>query len=212
MIRVIVADDHPIVRKGLADVLAGEDGIEVAAQCADGESAAAAAAELAPDVVLMDLQMPGIGGVAATERITAAAARAGRCVRVLVVTMFESDQRLLAAVTAGAEGYLLKASPPEEIVAAVRAVAAGQTVLSPSLAAALARAAVARAARPALTPRETEVLAGVADGLSNAEIAARCFLGESTVKTHLANVFDKLGVSDRTHAVTTALRLGLLPG
>jgi DNA-binding NarL/FixJ family response regulator len=212
MIRVCVVDDHPIVRLGLVELLGAEADMTVVAECGDGAAALKAWRRLRPDVVLMDLQMPKMDGFAAIAAIATEAEATGVNTQVLVVTMFESEERILAAIAAGARGYILKASPPEEIVAATRAVASGQTVLSPSLAASLARASVAQAVRPTLTPRESEVLAMVAQGLSNSEVGAHLTIGESTVKTHLANVFEKLGVTDRTHAVTRAMALGLIPG
>lgn len=214
MIRVLVADDHPIVRTGIVGLLDTEPDFEVVAEASSGEDAVALAAEVGPDIVLMDLRMPGFGGVEATRRIAAVDSPP----RVLVFTTYEDDDRILAAIEAGAAGYLLKAAPAEELIVGVRAVIGGQTVLAPSVAARLA--AASRASRgegavadapPILTARETEIIALVADGLSNPEIAKRLFIGESTVKTHLLHVFEKLGVSDRTRAAMRALELGLLP-
>jgi len=165
--------------------------------------------------VLMDLRMPGIGGVEATRRIVEGGAAPPR---VLVFTTYEADDQILDAIAAGASGYLLKAAPAAELAAGIRAVAAGQTVLAPSIAAQLTRAAQAARsapeseAAPQLTGREAEVLALVAEGLSNPEIADRLFIGESTVKTHLLHAFEKLGVGDRTLAVMRAIELGLLAG
>ncbi len=215
MIRIIVADDHPIVRGGLAGMLAAFDDIEVVAEASDGLEAVRLAAEHAPDLVLMDLRMPGLDGAAATERILAEAADAGRATRVLVLTTYETDDHIIGAIEAGASGYLLKAAPQDEIVAGVRAVAAGETVLAPSIAAKLVArvrtgAGPAASDSPALSPRELEVLRLVADGRSNPAIAAELFIGEATVKTHLQHVFEKLDVSDRTRAVTRAMELGLL--
>lgn len=205
-LRVLVADDHPVVRAGIAGLLAAEPGIEVVGEATDGEQAVALAAVLRPDVVVMDLRMPGMDGDEATARIRSSSP----AVRVLVLTTYESDDSILRAVEAGASGYLLKAAPPEEIVAGVRAVARGDTALAPALAASLVRGMAERGSAPSLSPREREVLALVADGLSNPEIAERLFLGEATVKSHLGHVFDKLGVRDRTRAVTRAMELGLL--
>ena len=207
-VRVLVADDHPIVRGGLVALLEGDDDIEVAGEAADGIEAVRRAEELRPDVVLMDLQMPGLDGAAATERIVSL----GLGIRVLVLTTYESDAQILDAITAGASGYLLKAAPREEILAGIRSVAAGDTVLGPSIAATLVgrvRGGPAPVVR--LSSREQEVLALVAEGRSNPEIARDLFIGEATVKTHLLHVFEKLGVGDRTRAVTRALELGLLP-
>jgi DNA-binding NarL/FixJ family response regulator len=207
-VRVLVADDHPIVRNGIVALLAGDDRVAVVGEAADGEEAVRRAEELRPDVVLMDLQMPRLDGAAATERILAA----GAATRVLVLTTYESDDQILEAITAGASGYLLKASPREEILAGVLSVAAGDTVLAPSIAAALV-GRVRRDRRPTvrLSTREQQVLTLVARGSSNPEIARELFIGEATVKTHLLHIFEKLEVSDRTRAVTLALELGLLP-
>lgn len=204
MIRVLVADDHPIVRGGIVALLSAAGDMTVVAEAADGLEAVRLAGEHAPDVVLMDLRMPGIDGDEATARILAATPSA----RVVILTTYESDASILTAIEAGASGYLLKAAPQEEILAGVRSVARGEVALAPSIAAKL----VQRVARPAVTlsPRETEVLALVAQGSSNPEIARQLFLSEATVKTHLLHVFEKLGVSDRTRAVTRAMELGLL--
>jgi DNA-binding NarL/FixJ family response regulator len=207
MIRVLVADDHPIVRGGIVGLLADAADIEVVGTAANGEEAIRLALELVPDLVLMDLRMPVLDGDEATARILAE--RPG--IRVVILTTYETDANILTAIEAGASGYLLKASPPEEILAGIRSVAAGEVALAPSIAATLVR----RVARPAvtLTVRETEVLGLVAAGHSNPQIAARLHLSEATVKTHLIHVFEKLEVSDRTRAVTKAMELGLLgPG
>lgn len=221
MIRVLVVDDHPIVRSGIVGLLDTEPDFEVVGEAESGEAAIGLAAGLCPDVVLMDLRMPGMGGVEATRRIVhdlpGGSAASGPAARVLVFTTYEGDDQILAAIEAGASGYLVKAAPAEELAAGVRAVAAGQTVLAPSIAAQLARAVGSRrseaeriAERPTLTAREHEILSLVAEGLSNPEIATRLFIGESTVKTHLIHAFEKLEVKDRTRAVTRAIELGLL--
>lgn len=221
MIRVLVVDDHPIVRSGIVGLLDTEPDFEVVGEAESGEAAIELAAGLCPDVVLMDLRMPGIGGVEATRRIVhdlpGGSAASGPAARVLVFTTYEGDDQILAAIEAGASGYLVKAAPAEELAAGVRAVAAGQTVLAPSIAAQLARAVGSRrseaeriAERPTLTAREHEILSLVAEGLSNPKIATRLFIGESTVKTHLIHAFEKLEVKDRTRAVTRAIELGLL--
>jgi len=204
MIRVLLVDDHPVVRAGISGLLEGEPDLTVIAEAESGEEAVELATRISPDVVLMDLRMPGIGGVEATRRVVA-----GGGPRVLVFTTYEDDDEILSAIAAGASGYLLKAAPSDELIAGVRAVAAGQTVLAPSIAAHLVSRANAPEA-PRLTAREAEILALVAEGLSNPEIAARLVIGESTVKTHLLHVFEKLEVGDRTRAVTRAMELGLL--
>lgn len=215
-IRVVVADDHPIVRAGIVGLLESEPGIEVIGEAVDGAEAVALAAELRPDLALMDLRMPVLDGAAATERILAAAGDAGGPgggTRVLVLTTYETDDHILAAIEAGASGYLLKAAPQEEILAGIRSVASGETVLAPSIAAKLVRRVRADATTPAvptLSPRELDVLRLVADGRSNPEIARTLHIGEATVKTHLIHVFEKLEVNDRTRAVTRAMELGLL--
>lgn len=208
-IRIVVADDHPIVRAGIVGLLETAPGIEVVGEAADGAEAVELAASELPDLVLMDLRMPGVDGASATASIVAA----GHGTRVLVLTTYETDDHILAAIEAGASGYLLKAAPQAEILAGIRAVAAGETVLAPSIAAKLVsrvRADAATVAPPTLSPREREVLALVAEGRSNPEIARTLYIGEATVKTHLLHVFEKLGVNDRTRAVTRAMELGLL--
>ena len=204
MIRVLVADDHPIVRGGIVSLLGAADDIEVVGEATDGLEAVRLAASLEPDLVLMDLRMTGIDGDEATSRILAAQPT----VRVVVLTTYESDASILTAIEAGASGYLLKAAPPEEILAGIRSVARGDVALAPSIAATLVRGM----SRPtvALSARETEVLQLVAQGSSNRAIAAALFLSEATVKTHLIHVFEKLDVNDRTRAVTKAMELGLL--
>lgn len=208
-IRIVVADDHPIVRAGIVGLLETAPGIEVVGEAADGAEAVELAASEHPDLVLMDLRMPDVDGASATASIVAA----GHGTRVLVLTTYETDDHILAAIEAGASGYLLKAAPQAEILAGIRAVAAGETVLAPSIAAKLVsrvRADAASVAPPTLSPREREVLALVAEGRSNPEIARTLYIGEATVKTHLLHVFEKLDVNDRTRAVTRAMELGLL--
>ena len=204
MIRILVADDHPIVRGGIVALLTDTDDLQVVGQAATGLEAVALALELQPDLVLMDLRMPGIDGDEATARIL----RSSPGIRVVVLTTYETDASILTAIEAGASGYLLKAAPQEELLAGIRSVARGELALAPAVAALL----VQRMKTPAvsLTARETEVLKLVAQGHSNPEIAARLFLGEATVKTHLLHAFEKLEVSDRTRAVTKAMELGLL--
>lgn len=207
-VRVLIADDHPVVRQGLRGMLTGEPDIQVAGEAADGEEAVALAAELRPDVVLMDLRMPGMDGVEATRAINAANAGGGPAV--LVLTTYDTDSDILRAVEAGARGYLLKDTPRAELVRALRSAAGGATVLAPSVAAKL----LGRGRAPAgaeLTSRELEVLSLVAKGRTNSEIGQALYIGEATVKSHLLHAFAKLGVDDRTAAVTTAIARGLLP-
>lgn len=204
MIRILVVDDHPIVRGGIVALLADADDMTVIGEAPDGETAVTLALELEPDLVLMDLRMPGIDGDEATARILAE--RPG--IRVVILTTYETDASILTAIEAGASGYLLKAAPQEELLAGIRSVARGEVALAPSIAAML----VKRVATPAvsLSPREKQVLALVAQGDSNPVIAGKLFVTEATVKTHLLHVFEKLEVNDRTRAVTKAMELGLL--
>lgn len=207
-IRVLVADDHPIVRSGIVALLSHADDIEVVGEASTGIEAVELASEHRPDLVLMDLRMPELDGTEATARITAALPG----VRVLILTTYESDDLILAAIENGASGYLLKAAPHEEIVEGVRSVVGGETVLAPAIAAKLVRRVRGEASRPTLSSRETQVLGLVAAGRSNPEIARELFISEATVKTHLEHVFEKLEVSSRTRAVTRAIELGMLPG
>lgn len=204
MITVLVADDHPIVRGGIVALLQSADDIEVVGEATTGLEAVERAIELEPQLVLMDLRMPGIDGDEATARILAA--KPG--IRVVVLTTYETDTSILSAIEAGASGYLLKAAPQEEILAGIRSVARGEVALAPSIAVML----VNRVKKPSisLSARETEVLGLVAQGHSNPAIAKQLFLSEATVKTHLLHAFEKLEVSDRTRAVTKAMELGLL--
>ena len=207
MIRLLIADDHPVVRAGLAGLFADEEGFDVVGQATDGAQAVELVAREKPDVVLMDLRMPVLDGVAATASIVAMGDDAPR---VLILTTYESDDQILAAIEAGAAGYLLEAAPQDEIIAGIRSVAAGQTALSPAVAARLVLRMREPATSVTLTPREIEVLRLVARGRSNKLIGLDLGIGESTVKTHLLKVFDKLEVADRTHAVTVALERGIL--
>ncbi|KQM16568.1 LuxR family transcriptional regulator [Plantibacter sp. Leaf171] len=206
-IRIVVADDHPIVRSGIVALLGRAEDLEVVAEVADGAAAVEAAEAHHPDLVLMDLRMPVLGGVEATARIVQRLPG----VRVLVLTTYETDDDILGAIEAGASGYLLKAAPEQEILAGIRSVVSGQTVLAPTIAATLVgRVQGGSSPRPQLSARELEVLALVAAGNSNRAIAAGLFISESTVKTHLLHVFEKLEVADRTRAVTRAQELRLL--
>ncbi len=207
MIRVMIVDDHPIVRAGLVALVDAADDIEVVGTASTGLEAVRVAQTLAPDVVLMDLRMPELDGDEATARIIAA----NPATRVVILTTYESDDAILSAIEAGASGYLLKAAPEAELIAGVRAVAAGEVALAPGVAALLVKRAAAPApAGPSLSARELEVLRLVAQGLSNRAIGEKLFLGEATVKTHLLHAFAKLEVRDRTRAVTRAMELGLL--
>jgi len=204
VIRILVVDDHPIVRTGLVGLLDAADDMVVVGTGATGLDAVRLAAELQPDVVLMDLRMPGLDGDEATARIRSSVP----ATRVVILTMFETDDAILRAIGAGASGYLLKASPEDELLAGIRAVAAGEVALAPSV----SRLLVRQAAQPAvrLTARELDVLRLVAEGLGNREIGERLHVGEATVKTHLLTAFPKLAAKTRTGAVTRARELGLL--
>jgi DNA-binding NarL/FixJ family response regulator len=206
VIRILLADDHPVVREGLRGMLSTEPGLEVVGEAGSGPQAEALSASLRPDIVLMDLRMPDGGGVESIVRMTAA----GLPCRVIVLTTYETDADILRAVEAGAAGYLLKDLTRAELTGAVRAAARGETVLAPSVAARLVDQLRSKPERPHLSERETAVLRLVAEGCTNADIGRRLFIGESTVKTHLLRVFGKLGVADRTAAVTSAMRYGLL--
>ncbi|MGQ5592728.1 response regulator [Streptomyces sp. ESR1.13] len=204
-IRLLLADDHPVVRAGLRAVLETEPGIEVAAEAATAEEAVARAAVGDIDVVLMDLQFGG--GMNGAEATAAIAARP-EAPRVLIVTTYDSDADTLPAIEAGATGYLLKDAPPEDLAEAVRTAAAGRTALAPAVADRLMNRL--RTPGTTLTRRETEVLALVAGGLSNQAVGRRLHLTEGTVKSHLARVYAKLGVDSRTAAVAAATSLGLI--
>ena len=205
MIRILLVDDHPVVRLGLRGMLDAEPDLTVVGEASSGDEGLAKTLAERPDIVLMDLRMPGGDGVSATERIMAAVPGT----RVLVLTTYESDRDILRAIEAGAGGYLLKDASPAELAEAVRAAARGETVLAPSVASTLVRQ-VRAPAPPALSARETEVLRLVARGLTNADIGRELFISEATVKTHLLRIFNKLDVTDRTAAVTTAMRQGTL--
>ncbi len=216
-IRVVLVDDQSMIRTGLRMVLAAEPDIEVVGEAADGAAGVRVVTELVPDVVLLDVRMPGVDGLEAARRILAA----GLPTRVVVLTTFDEDEYVTAALRAGVSGFLLKVAPPEDLVAAVRTVASGQGLLDPAVTLRVIRSfAAAPTPDPAragalaqLTERETDVLALVAAGLSNAEIAARLYLGEATVKTHVSRVLLKLGLRDRVQAVAFAYESGLVrPG
>ncbi|MFE1028364.1 response regulator [Streptomyces sp. NPDC058818] len=206
-VRILVCDDHVVVRAGLLALLDSAPGIEVAGEAGTGEEALALAARLAPDVVLMDLQLgEGIDGVETTRRLTQAG---GTAPHVLVLTTYDTDADITRAIEAGATGYLLKAERPEELFAAIHAAAEGRTALSGPVASRVM--ANMRSPRPSLTDRERDILAQLATGLGNREIARALFISEATVKTHLRRIYDKLGVDTRAGAVAVAKERRLLP-
>jgi len=204
-IRLLIVDDHPVVRDGLSGMFAPDPGFEVVGEAADGAEAVRLAQALKPDVILMDLRMPGMDGVTAITEL----ARRHIAVRVLVLTTYDTDSYVLPAIEAGATGYLLKDSPRAELLRAVREAAAGQGVLSPAVATRL-MSRVRTAETELLSQRELEVLGLVAAGTTNREAAVRLFISEATVKTHLLHVYAKLGVTDRAAAVAEAFNRGLL--
>ncbi len=208
-IRVVIADDHPVVREGLAAMLEREPDLEVVGEARDGQEAIERVAALRPDVVLMDLQMPRVDGVEAIRQIR----EHHSGVHVLVLTTYDDDESILRGVEAGARGYLLKDAPRDELFRAVRAVARGESLLQPAVATRLLNRVARKSAPPApdvLTERELDVLRLLARGAANKEIGVELHISESTVKTHVANIFQKLSVSDRTEAVTVALQRGLI--
>jgi DNA-binding NarL/FixJ family response regulator len=202
VIRVLVVDDHPVLRGGLAELLGQADGVELAGLAADGTAGVELALDERPDVVLMDLEMPGVDGIEATRRIRSSLPET----QVVVLTSFSDRDRILAALDAGAAGYLLKDAEPEELLRGVHAAAAGDAPLAPRAASALLEER--RETRPSaeLTPREREVLLMVAEGLPNKLIARRLEISEGTVKAHLTRVFERIGVTDRTQAALWAER------
>ena len=199
-IRLIIADDHPVVRSGLKAILASQPDFELVADVGNGDFALAASADLYPDVILMDLQMPAMDGVTATAHIHAK----HPSIRILVLTTYDTDADILRALDAGATGYLLKDAPPEELFRAIRAAAKGEVILAPSVAAKLTRR-LTNTLEKSLSAREIEALTLAARGNSNKDIAAKLHITEATVKSHFVHIFEKLGVADRTAAVTTAL-------
>lgn len=213
-IRVVLADDQALVRTGFRMILDEVEDIEVAAEASDGESAVRVTAEVMPDVVLMDVRMPGVDGITATRRIRAA----GTCSRVLILTTFDLDEYVYAGLRAGASGFVLKDALAADLISAVRVVASGEAVVAPTVTRRLIERFIGSgpARGPSadvldlLTPREQETLALLARGLSNAEIAGRLFLGEGTVKTHVSRVLAKLGLRDRIQAVILAYETGLV--
>ncbi|MFI7383479.1 response regulator [Streptomyces sp. NPDC049813] len=207
-VRTLLCDDHAVVRAGLLALLGSAPGIEVVGEAGTGEEALALAARLTPDVVLMDLQLgPGIDGVETTRRLTSAPGATHP--HVLVLTTYDTDADITRAIEAGATGYLLKAERPEELFAAIHAAAQGRTTLSAPVASRVM--ANMRTPRPTLTDRERDILAQLARGLGNREIAKALFISEATVKTHLGRIYDKLGVDTRAGAVALAKEQRLLP-
>ena len=205
MIRVLVVDDHPVVRAGMVALLGEQPDVEVVGEAGNGAEALALVPRLSPDVVLMDLRMPVMDGAEATARLRAEPGGP----EVLVLTTYDTDADIVRAVESGARGYLLKDTAPAVLADAIRRAALGETVLAPPVAARLAERLRAPA-RAELTPRELDVLRAVARGLSNAEVGRELFIGEATVKTHLLRIFTKLEVTDRTAAVTAAYAQGLI--
>lgn len=204
-ISILIVDDHPVVREGLRGMLASQPDFEVAGEAADGATGVDLIARVQPDVVLMDLRMPGLDGVGAIEAMR----RRGLAARVLVLTTYDSDTDIVRAIQAGATGYLLKDTPRDELFRAIRATAQGQAVLAPAVATRL-MAYMRAPAEEQLSAREIDVLRLVAEGRSNREIGRRLHISEATVKTHLIHIYGKLGVNDRTAAVTVALERKIL--
>jgi DNA-binding NarL/FixJ family response regulator len=207
-IRLLIVDDHPVVRDGLRGMFTGTSEVDVVGEAADGAEAVTLAEALRPDVILMDLRMPGVDGVTAIGRLS----ERGLDTRVLVLTTYDTEADVVPAIEAGATGYLLKDAPRDELFRAVRAAARGESVLAPSVAAKLI-GQVRAPARESLSQRELEVLGLIARGSTNREAAAHLFISEATVKTHLLHIYGKLGVRDRASAVAAAYERGLLtPG
>jgi DNA-binding NarL/FixJ family response regulator len=207
-IRVLIVDDHPVVRDGITGLFAGDPDFEVVGEAADGQEAIARTETFRPDVVLMDLHMPGVGGIEATEHIV----ERGLGARVLVVTTYDTESDVMPAIEAGATGYVLKDTPREELKRAVRAAAMGESVLSPQVARQLL-GQMREPPRDALSDRELEILELVAAGATNKAIARELFISQATVKTHLLHTFEKLGVHHRAAAVAAAYERGLIsPG
>jgi DNA-binding NarL/FixJ family response regulator len=206
VIRVVIADDHKVVRAGLEQLLSGGDDIEIVAAASDGQQAVDLSLEHEPDVVLMDLNMPVLDGIEATRRIR----RTRPDARIVVLTSFSDRERILDALDAGAIGYLLKDAEPEDLIQGIKAAARGESPLAPKAAGAVLQARVAQRPAEELSAREREILVLVGLGLANKQIARRLQISEKTVKVHLTNVFRRIGVDDRTQAALWAERHGLL--
>ena len=209
-IRIVLADDHPIVRQGLAAVLSQEEDLEVVGQARNGLEAVAQALELHPDIILIDLQMPEMDGVEAIQKIKAETSDIG----IIILTTYDSDDYIFRGIEAGARGYLLKDSPPEEVLKAIHTVHEGESLIQPRVASRLldrfSQLSQAPAAGEVLSSREVEVLQIIAKGAANKEIANELLIGESTVKTHVIHILNKLGVKGRTEAVAEAARRGII--
>ena len=209
-IKIVIADDHPIVREGLATVLGTEEGLEVVGQAINGVEAVSLARDLRPDVILMDLQMPEMDGVQAIREIKAQCPEIG----IIILTTYETDEYIFTGIEAGARGYLLKDSSPAEVVEAIRAVHRGHSLIQPSVATRVldrvSQQAHSTAPEQVLSTRETEVLQLISTGAANKEIAAQLLIAESTVKTHVIRILNKLGVKGRTEAAVEAARRGII--
>lgn len=206
-IRVLIVDDHPIVRQGLATVLGQQEDLAVVGQAADGEEAVAKAKDLLPDIILMDLQMPKMDGVTAISQIMSEELN----ISIIILTTFATDDYIFSGIEAGARGYLLKDSPPDEVVRAIRTVHQGNSLIEPRVASRLLdRLSHPRAPQSVLSERELEVLQIMSTGAANKEIASQLIIGQSTVKTHIVRIFGKLGVNGRTEAVAEAVKRGII--
>jgi DNA-binding NarL/FixJ family response regulator len=213
VITVVVADDQPLMRGAIRMIVESQPDMALVGEASDGRTAVAVILRERPDVAVIDIRMPGLDGIAATRELL----RHGPVTRVLILTTFDEDEYVHEALTAGASGFLLKNAPPEEILNAIRVIADGEALLAPSVTTRLIRHYVATAGSPSatgtlekLTPREAEVLRGIAQGLSNVEIGRQLFIGETTVKTHVSRILDKIGARDRVQAVIFAYESGLV--
>ncbi len=209
-IRIVIADDHPVVRQGLATVLGQEEGLEVVGQAANGLEAVDQARKLQPDIILMDLQMPEMDGVEAIQTIRTETSDIG----IIILTTYDTDDYIFRGIEAGARGYLLKDSPPEEVIKAIHTVHKGESMIQPRVASRLldrfSQLSHDSVPEEILSPREVQVLQLIAKSAVNKEIANELFIGESTVKTHIIHIFNKLGVKGRTEAVTEGVKRGII--